>query len=385
MLKIKKSEINEDSAVNHLIDIENETVNLSEELATNHYQVTLMPPDYEVVKEKQKMKFTSEFLKRVANNTNEMFDRDLIVDFEHLAFEENAGYEEKKALGWIKAKSFRFIEKVGLVCNVIFNSNVLEDIKNKAYKYISAVITKPTAKTKIPLVFGAALTNNPAVDFKIEPIAALTAFGIQLEAEKEKNSEMPELKRIAETLKLTENATEDQIIETITGIYSEKEGVEKFTNELCSLLDVKESEIIECTKKILADKKEADEKIVKLTAEKSNLEIERVLDGAQVEGRITKADREKWKVRLTKDFETVKEIINDLSKDKTCLTSEEGIDPTNDDSSELVDDRVSGKKIEASGVKLHNLAKQIQNKPENKGMSYGEAMKIADATLNKKD
>lgn len=377
MLKIKKSDI-PNSFINCLIDLTALSDQVDFGQATS---VVLMPDNYEVEKDGEKFFYSSEVLQKIVENSNSFFDRDLIVDLDHLAFKDDATYEDKKALGWIKAKSFQFIQGLGLVCSIIWNSNIVSDIKNKAFKYISAVISKPNAKT--PAVFGAALTNTPAVNFAFEPITALTAAGISIESEKEKDTEMPELKRIAEILELTSDATEDQII---TAIIESKKSSLKLTAQLAATLNTEEDNILECVKTLVTDKKKAEDEVIKLTAEKSKLNIEKILDKAQSDGRITKADRPKWQERLEKNLELTSEILNELSQEHLNLVKESGKDTTKTETietTELTQDGSTGKKVEASNTKLHNKVLELRKLPENKDKDYGQLMKIADEILQK--
>lgn len=133
--------------------------------------------------------------------------RDISIDYEHQTLHSKDNGLPVFAAGWQEQLVWK--EAIGLFAKVKWTPKAQAAIKSDEYRYISPVFaTAPDGKTILPVLFPAALTNNPAIDGMAQAHAASQPYP---------SSEPPkmDLKKLAALLGLPETATEDEVIAKI--------------------------------------------------------------------------------------------------------------------------------------------------------------------------
>ncbi|MCC5911329.1 MAG: phage protease [Clostridiaceae bacterium] len=120
---------------------------------------------------------------------------DVVIDYEHQTLTGN----KAPAAGWIKG-----IEKTdeGIVANVHWTEKAKEYLANKEYRYLSPVVMKRKSDGRAVELHSAGLTNTPAIDGMV-PI---------INSNKVEEEDEMELKEIALSLGLKEDATQEEIV-----------------------------------------------------------------------------------------------------------------------------------------------------------------------------
>lgn len=145
---------------------------------------------------------------RAAEELVEKFNRrknDLVIDYEH----QTLTGAEAPAAGWIKALAYNPAQ--GLWADVEWTPRGAEYVKNKEYRYLSPVVRVRKSDNRAVELHSAALTNDPAIDGMV-PIANKAG-------NKNKEEDMNEfLKKLAKSLGLADDATEDAVLEKCTAL-----------------------------------------------------------------------------------------------------------------------------------------------------------------------
>ena len=164
--------------------------------------VNLLPLG-EVKSQKGDFTVDDESFKRI-RNTFEQRGIDIVIDYEHQTLED----VQAPAGGWIKDL---FIRDGAIAAKVEWTQKAQEYIKNKEYKYLSPVVLVRKSDQKAIVLHSVALTNTPAIDgmFAIVNSINLNEF------EDEGGKEMELLKKLAALFGLSEDATEEQVIQAI--------------------------------------------------------------------------------------------------------------------------------------------------------------------------
>lgn len=148
---------------------------------------------------------------------------DMVIDYEHATLKSQESGEPAPAAGWLKSKSFTYIEGVGL-CSSQFEW--LDKAKNfielKEYRYLSPVFLYNKQGDVLALL-NTALTNTPALDQL--PEAKLAAAAQEFFAQ---NNEEPTMKEFLELMRkklgLPETATEQEVMVAANSVFTKMDG-----------------------------------------------------------------------------------------------------------------------------------------------------------------
>lgn len=162
---------------------------------------------------------------------------DLVVDYEHQTLKG----VEAPAAGWVKELK---LEDGQIKAVVEWTPRGTQYLENKEYRYLSPVVNVRKADSKATGLHSLALTNTPAIE-GMAPIVNSSTF-------EGGNPNMDELiKKLAELLGLGEDATEEQITETLKacmeenktlkegGVQQPEEGNVVANKAVCELLGLK--------------------------------------------------------------------------------------------------------------------------------------------------
>lgn len=197
-----------------------------------------------------------ESFKRIKNTFQER-GLDIVIDYEHQTLED----VQAPAGGWIKDL---FVRDEAIAAKVEWTSKAQEYLKNKEYKYLSPVVVVRKSDQKAVVLHSVALTNTPAIDgmFAIVNSINLDEFG-------EGGKDMELLKKLAVLLGLSEDATEEQVIQAIQTAVEKLGKLQEGTGEeaepvankvICGLLgiDSKEAKTEDVAAAIMALKNPAN-------------------------------------------------------------------------------------------------------------------------------
>lgn len=147
-----------------------------------------------------KLKFTADRIKRFADNiNNKVRGVEIAIDYAHK--------NDEEAAGWIKMAEAR---PNGLWVLVEWTAAAAEKIHNKEFRYFSAEFVPQwkdpkSGKVFQDVVFGGGLTNRPFLK-DLLPVNLSEVFGEQ------KEKDRMDLDKLRKALKLSENATEEEIL-----------------------------------------------------------------------------------------------------------------------------------------------------------------------------
>lgn len=131
---------------------------------------------------------------------------DLVVDYEHQTLKD----VQAPAAGWVKALK---LEDGQIKAVVEWTDKAAEYLKNKEYRYLSPVVLTRKSDKKAMGLHSMALTNTPAIEHMIPIVNSDTFEGGQ--------NNMDLIKKLAELLGLSEDATEEQVTEALKTCVSE--------------------------------------------------------------------------------------------------------------------------------------------------------------------
>lgn len=259
---------------------------------------------------------------------------DLAIDLEH-------GETEKKgaAAGWIKEiKKVKDNIGISLMGTIEWTELGKEVIEGEQYKYFSPEFKftykdNETGKTYDNVLLGGGLTNRPFIK-NMQPVllSENVRQGIMNNLDNaykalNEGGEEEMNKELLKTLKLSEDAGEDQVKEAINKLVNdnvklseEKTSLEKEVEK--SKTDVKklsetnetlkaENEALKGTKTDLeTNNVKLSERVKNIEGQLNDAEWEKISSKALSEGRLTPAMSEKYKALFDKDKETAIELIN---------------------------------------------------------------------------
>lgn len=154
---------------------------------------------------------------------------DIVIDYEHQTLED----VQAPAGGWIKDL---FIQDGAISANVEWTPKAAEYLKNKEYRYLSPVVLVRKSDTKAVVLHSVALTNTPAIDGMYPIINS-----IDINEYEEGGNEMDFLKKLAALLGLSEDATEEQIMQKLQSTLTEANKEAVVANKtITALLGVQE-------------------------------------------------------------------------------------------------------------------------------------------------
>ena len=124
---------------------------------------------------------------------------DLVVDYEH----QTLTGDRAPAAGWVKEL---FAEDGHIKARVEWTLPAKQYLENKEYRYLSPVVNVRKADNKAVGLHSLALTNTPAIE-GMNPIVNSDNF--------EGGQHSMDIKKLAELLGLSEDATEEQVVEAL--------------------------------------------------------------------------------------------------------------------------------------------------------------------------
>ncbi|WP_338134881.1 phage protease [Paenibacillus alvei] len=130
---------------------------------------------------------------------------DIVIDYEHQTLEDI----EAPAGGWIKELS---LQDDAIVGKVEWTPKAEEYLKNKEYRYLSPVVLVRKSDQKAVVLHSVALTNTPAIDGMYPIINSLDI------SEYEEGGTKMDLKKLAELLGLSADATEEEVMQKLQGL-----------------------------------------------------------------------------------------------------------------------------------------------------------------------
>lgn len=161
----------------------------------------------------------------------------LVVDYEHQTLYKEQNGQPAPAAGWIKWVSF---SPKGLFADVEWTNKAAALIKNREYRYVSAVFAYDT-QGYVRKLFHAALTNNPALDSIDEVMAAASAQFNPIPMEQNPMNEL------LQQLFGLPNASEDELKAALSALLAVKPKTVALNAELFAQLAEKDQRIAALT------------------------------------------------------------------------------------------------------------------------------------------
>lgn len=249
---------------------------------------------------------------------------DLMVDYEHQTLYSEINGKPNPAAGWIKRAEYRSGE--GLFADVEWTEKARQQIKSKAYRYISPLFI-PDSDGKVVKVLNAALTNRPALHNLAEAIALSTP------PSNTKDSSMLELLR---KLLDNPNATEAEAISALTALSAEKDKHNVALSEVYAKLASKDAEIValsaqkpDATQYVaLSELKAVQDQLVALNKQLSDKEADNLVAQALSDGRLLPAQKE-WATKLGKsNLAALSEFLSATPEHKGLTDNQANNPPT---------------------------------------------------------
>lgn len=231
---------------------------------------------------------------------------DVVIDYEHQTLEGS----QAPAAGWIKDME---LTKDGVMASVEWTDKAKEYLANKEYRYLSPVVLKRKEDDKAVRLHSVGLTNTPAID-GMTPI--INSLDMDFDFDDKGDENMDFLKEIAKLLGLSEEATQEQVIEAIKKLSATAQNQEVVANKtILEMLDLKEDcKLEDVTGKIIALKNPAGyvsvEKFNELAQKIQKKESDDLVQMALSTGKITPAQKEWAEVYALKDPSGFKNFVD---------------------------------------------------------------------------
>lgn len=300
------------------------------------------------------LKITDETLENIIYNFNDKVrGTDIPIDLEH-----EVSQHKGEAAGWIKS-----LIKIGnkLLAEIEWTKLGQEKIKDKIYKYFSPEFKfsyqdNETGKVYKDVLFGGGLTNKPFIK-RMNPVMLSENINtdfceyIQI-TKKEGNVDMN--KELYKLLKLSETASNDDIMSTVKQLIEAGDKVIELTETLKSMTaenkelkenyEEKEEEVKELKEKeeeVKEDNVKMSEQIKKIEGQLLNAEWDKVSSVALSEGKLTQKMLPVYEKSFKANPEGTKEMMKVL--EPVVNLSEKGSSKSNDDKSntDLFNDEVT--------------------------------------------
>ena len=259
-------------------------------------------------------------------NILEAFDKrqnDLVLDYEHQTLDG----VEAPAAGWITELEGR---EDGLWAKVEWTERGREYVESREYRYISPVLLVDAETLEGVQLQSAALTNNPAID-GMQPVAAKeNEIG---------GNDMELLKKLAELLGLSPEATEEEVLSAIQGMIHHEEEVPE---ELAEVLELDESEkTVEAAKKKIYAMKAGSVpagEMAKVSLQLAEMRAEKTVETAMSDGKITPALKD-WALKMaTKDPKGFADFLKKAPKVVSMTQVTDDKNPKDDNLSDIQKD-----------------------------------------------
>lgn len=238
---------------------------------------------------------------------------DIAIDLEH-------GETDKKgaAAGWIKSLT-KSKDNKSLMAFIEWTDLGKEVIEKEEYKYFSPEFKfnytdTETGKTFKNVLLGGGLTNRPFIK-NMQPVLLSEDIINKLNNKDHDNNvggkKDMDLTKVREVLKLSEDVTEEKIIDKIIKLKETEIKLTEAETKLTTLLT--ENEALKGTKTDLEKKVlKLDEDVKKVTLKLDSAEWHSLSTKALSEGRLTPSIMPKYKALFEKDKETAIDLINTM-------------------------------------------------------------------------
>lgn len=260
-------------------------------------------------------------IQRAKNAANE-----LVIDYEHQTLNKEENGQPAPAAGWIKDMEWR--EGSGLWIKPEWTPRALEFIRNKEYRYLSAVFPYEET-TGMPLyIHSAALTNRAGVD-GMQALEALSAHVLSTKpfTQKQENPAMNEamrklLAKLGIELKEGEQMTEAQEAAALSAVDKALAAVGENDGLKSQIAALSASDnLYDPAKHVpLEAFQELQKTVATLSAKSESNELDSVIAGAKKDGRLLPA-MEGWARELGKKDMAALTAFLDKAQPMAALTS----------------------------------------------------------------
>lgn len=242
-------------------------------------------------------------------------------DYEHQSMLAEKNGQPAPASGW--ASRFEWRDGDGLYAlNVQWTERALQMMQAGEYRYISPVLVYSKKTGEVLDVFNASLVGNPAV-LELNPAASETSARLNAFLTQQESSDMnPILLALLKALGLTETATEAQATAALSALQTQAGQVEGLQTEIVTL-KAKVATAEQATAALSAQGGQPDptkwvsmDRFTTLSTQVSALqatqlgdEVERLIQGAEAEGKCTGVVSDVWRDVGKKDIAQLKALI----------------------------------------------------------------------------
>lgn len=239
-----------------------------------------------------------------------------VIDYEHQTQLAEKNGQPAPAAGWFKASALKFEPGQGLfVQEVEWTPRASDYIKNKEYRYISAVFGFDKRTGDVLYLVSAALTNDPGLDGMDEvQLAALTARFSKADTtpaateggQSTEKSMNPVLKAMLTALGLAETATETEAVSAIASLKGQASQVDGLNTQIASL----KSATPDPAKFVSLDKyNELNTQIVQLRSADAARQVDTLISEAKAAGKLVPAVEPVWRDVGKADIAQLKKLI----------------------------------------------------------------------------
>lgn len=243
-------------------------------------------------------------------------------DYEHQTLHSAKNGQPAPASGW--AQQFEWRDGDGLYAlNVQWTERALQMMKAAEYRYISPVLVYDGKTGEVLDVFNAALVNNPAL-LELDPAAseAFARLNASFFTQQESSDMNPILLALLKALGLPETATQEQATAALSVLQTKAGQVEALQADIVTL-KAKVTTAEEATAALSAQAGQPDptkwvsmDRFAALSTQVAGLqaaqlgdEVERLIQGAEAEGKCSGVVSEVWRDVGKKDIAQLKALI----------------------------------------------------------------------------
>lgn len=240
-----------------------------------------------------------------------------VIDYEHQTQQAEHNGQPAPAAGWFDSANLVFRPGEGLFASAVeWTPRAAEFIRNKEYRYISAVFGYDKQTGVVLFLICAALTNTPALDGLSDvSLAALSARFLSADAApapssggtSEHDPMNPVLKALLTALGLAESATEQEAVAALTAIKSTAAAVAGLNVEIATL----KSASPDPARFVPIEKfAQLNTELVQLKAADVDRQVDDLLTKARADGKVTPAAEDVWRSVGKVDIAQLKKLID---------------------------------------------------------------------------
>lgn len=250
-------------------------------------------------------------LARARTRVNRFF-----FDYEHQTQQAEKNGQPAPAAGWFDALALEFRPGEGLFATQVeWTPRATEFIRNKEYRYVSAVFGYDKVTGDVQFLVCAALTNDPALDGLDD--VSLAALSARFQADtapapssggtSEHDPMNPVLKALLAALGLTESATEQEAVAALTAIKTSAASVAGLNTEIATL----KAATPDPARFVSIDKfTQLNTELVQLKATTVDREVEDLISQAKLAGKVTPAAEDVWRAVGKASIAQLKKLVD---------------------------------------------------------------------------